>query len=113
MLCLSPSPTTPHSISEVPLARFVMMSTENDTTTFQFHSPQTGSYLLDIFAAIYPTFEQGRPNSRLLQMGTALIWSSATSHNYSAPFGAAHGSFKMCAKFSDFSTASPFVPIWI
>ena len=35
-----------------------MMSTENDTTTFQFHSPQTGSYLLDIFAAVYPTFEQ-------------------------------------------------------
>ena len=43
---------------QVPLARFVMMSTENDTTTFQFHSPQTGSYLLDIFAAVYPTFEQ-------------------------------------------------------
>jgi len=43
---------------KVPLARFVMMSTENDTTTFQFHSPQTGSYLLDIFAAVYPTFEQ-------------------------------------------------------
>ena len=47
------------SIMQVPLARFVMMSTENDTTTFQFHSPQTGSYLLDIFAAVYPTFEQG------------------------------------------------------
>jgi hypothetical protein len=35
-----------------------MMSTENDTTTFQFHSPQTGDFLLDIFSAIYPTFEQ-------------------------------------------------------
>ena len=45
-------------INQVPLARFVMMSTENDTTTFQFHSPQSGSFLLDLFAAMYPTFEQ-------------------------------------------------------
>ena len=50
---------------QVPLARFVMMSTENDTTTFQFHSPQTGSYLLDIFAAVYPTFEQVRGDADL------------------------------------------------
>ena len=43
---------------QVPLARFLMMSTENDTTSFQLHAPQKGSYLLDIFASVYPTFEQ-------------------------------------------------------
>ena len=58
---------------QVPLARFVMMSTENDTTTFQFHSPQTGSYLLDIFAAVYPTFEQVRGDADLKSTAYYLI----------------------------------------
>ena len=34
-----------------------MMSTENDTTSFVFHAPQKGTYLLDLFAAAYPTLE--------------------------------------------------------
>ena len=29
-----------------------------DTTSFDFHSPQKGSYLLDIFASVHPSFEQ-------------------------------------------------------
>ncbi len=35
-----------------------MMYTEEECTHFQFHAPQKGSYLLDVFAAVYPTFEQ-------------------------------------------------------
>ncbi len=35
-----------------------MMYAEEDRTHFQFHAPQKGSYLLDIFASVYPTFEQ-------------------------------------------------------
>ena len=35
-----------------------MMSSEEDPTAFQFHAPQQGSYLLDVFAAAYPSFEQ-------------------------------------------------------
>ncbi len=34
------------------------MSTFEEATTFQLHAPQKGSYLLDIFASVYPTFEQ-------------------------------------------------------
>jgi hypothetical protein len=35
-----------------------MMYSEEDTTQFQFHAPQKGSYLLDVFTAVYPTLEQ-------------------------------------------------------
>lgn len=45
------------SEGKVPMARFLMMSTENDTTTFHFLAPQKGTYLLDIFAANYPNYE--------------------------------------------------------
>ena len=37
--------------------RYLMMSTENDTTTFHMLAPQKGTYLLDIFAADYPNYE--------------------------------------------------------
>ena len=42
---------------QVPLARFLMMYTENDTTTFHLLAPQKGIYLLDIFAATYPSMD--------------------------------------------------------
>ena len=42
---------------KVPLARFLMMYTENDTTTFHLLAPQKGIYLLDIFAANYPSMD--------------------------------------------------------
>ena len=44
----------------IPLARFLMMCSgeEENTTTFQLHAPQKGSYLLDLFAAVYPNYEQ-------------------------------------------------------
>ena len=45
------------SIFQTPLARFLMMSTLEDKTTFHFLAPQKGTYLLDIFAAPYPTME--------------------------------------------------------
>jgi len=35
-----------------------MMSTLENNNEFSFHAPQKGSYLLDIFASVYPTFEQ-------------------------------------------------------
>ena len=41
----------------MPLARFLMMYTENDTTTFHLLAPQKGIYLLDIFAATYPSMD--------------------------------------------------------
>ena len=44
-------------IFKVPLARFLMMYTENDTTTFHLLAPQKGIYLLDIFAANYPSMD--------------------------------------------------------
>ena len=34
-----------------------MMYTENDTTTFHLLAPQKGIYLLDIFAANYPSMD--------------------------------------------------------
>ena len=34
-----------------------MMYTENDTTTFHLLAPQKGIYLLDIFAATYPSMD--------------------------------------------------------
>ena len=34
-----------------------MMYTENDTTTFHLLAPQKGIYLLDIFAASYPSMD--------------------------------------------------------
>lgn len=43
--------------SQVPLARYLMMFTDADTTTFHFLAPQKGTYLLDIFASTYPTYE--------------------------------------------------------
>ena len=33
------------------------MFTENDTTTFHLLAPQKGTYLLDIFAASYPSYD--------------------------------------------------------
>ena len=42
---------------QVPLSRFLMMYTENDTTTFHLLAPQKGIYLLDIFAATYPSMD--------------------------------------------------------
>ena len=39
------------------MARFLMMYTENDTTTFHLLAPQKGIYLLDIFAATYPSMD--------------------------------------------------------
>jgi len=37
-----------------------MMSTLENNTEFSFHAPQKGSYLLDIYASVYPSFEQVR-----------------------------------------------------
>ena len=34
------------------------MSSEQDTTSFQFHAPGKGTYLLDLFSAAYPSLEQ-------------------------------------------------------
>jgi hypothetical protein len=42
---------------QVPLGRYLMMFTDGDTTTFHFLAPQKGTYLLDIFASTYPSYE--------------------------------------------------------
>lgn len=42
---------------KVPLGRYLMMFTDGDTTTFHFLAPQKGTYLLDIFASTYPSYE--------------------------------------------------------
>ena len=34
-----------------------MMFTDGDTTTFHFLAPQKATYLLDIFASTFPTYE--------------------------------------------------------
>ncbi|XP_059079355.1 hillarin-like [Tigriopus californicus] len=50
--------TVEGEMGKVPLGRFLMMSTEDEMTVFQFHAPQKGTYLLDIFCAVSPTYEQ-------------------------------------------------------
>ena len=42
---------------QTPLARYMMMSTLEDKTTFHFLAPAKGIYLLDVFAAPYPTMD--------------------------------------------------------
>ena len=44
-------------LGKVSLARYLLMSTEDDTTSFHMLAPQKGTYLLDIFAAQYPNYE--------------------------------------------------------